>query len=60
MQSYGKEPKMDTTQITPGTEFMKKLSQKIISYFDDPLKFGVKELIVSVEVFGCFGMFLIV
>ena len=47
MQSYGKPPKMDTTQITPGTEFMKNLSNKIISYFQVPSKFGVKELIIS-------------
>jgi len=47
MQEFGKEPGIDTTQITPGTEFMKKLSSKIISYFDSPDKFNVKELIVS-------------
>ena len=47
LQSYGKAPKMDTTQITPGTEFMKKLSNKIETYFNDPKKFGVEKLIIS-------------
>lgn len=47
MQSYGKPPKMDTTQITPGTEFMKNLSNKITSYFKEPSTFGVKQLIIS-------------
>jgi 5'-3' exonuclease len=47
LQSYGKAAKMDTTQITPGTEFMKKLSNKIETYFNDPKKFGVEKLIIS-------------
>ena len=47
MQGYGKPPKMDTTQITPGTQFMKNLSNKITAYFNEASKFGVKQLIVS-------------
>tara|TARA_B100000886_G_scaffold337931_1_gene299708 strand:+ start:219 stop:1778 length:1560 start_codon:yes stop_codon:yes gene_type:complete len=47
LREYGGQSGVDTTKITPGTEFMKKLSLKIISYFDNPEKFGVKQLIVS-------------
>ena len=37
----------DTTAITPGTNFMLKLSKKIKSYFSVPSKFKVKQIIVS-------------
>jgi len=43
----GKQNKWDTTCITPGTEFMNKLNKYIRIYFDDPLKFNVREIIVS-------------
>ena len=37
----------DTTRITPGTLFMKKLNKFIKDYFIDSYKFGVKQIIVS-------------
>lgn len=39
--------KWDTTRITPGTLFMKKLNQYIKHYFINNHKLGVKQIIVS-------------
>ena len=37
----------DTTNITPGTNFMNKLSKYIHNYFNDSRNFNVKNLIIS-------------
>ena len=37
----------DTVLITPGTLFMKKLSDYVIKYFKNPSDFGVNKIIVS-------------
>jgi 5'-3' exoribonuclease 1 len=37
----------NTTAITPGTVFMKKLNDKIRSEYNNPTKFNVKNLIIS-------------
>jgi 5'-3' exonuclease len=37
----------NTTAITPGTMFMKKLNDKIYLRYKDPAKYGLKKLIVS-------------
>lgn len=37
----------DTTSITPGTEFMRKLSIEINNEFKNPIKFKLKKLLVS-------------
>jgi 5'-3' exonuclease len=37
----------NTTAITPGTVFMKKLNEKIRSVYNNPAKFNVKNLIIS-------------
>ena len=37
----------DTTNITPGTNFMDKLSKYIHNYFNDTRKYNVKNLIIS-------------
>ena len=37
----------DTTNITPGTNFMHKLSKYIHSYFNDPRKYKVNNLLIS-------------
>jgi len=41
------EKKWDTIAITPGTNFMKKLSTHVQAYFRYASKFGVKEIIIS-------------
>jgi 5'-3' exonuclease len=43
----GKQSAWDTTQITPGTEFMDQLSRESRKYFNDPQKYKLKKLIVS-------------
>jgi len=37
----------DTTAITPGSNFMTKLSTKINSYFNNPSKFNIETIIIS-------------
>lgn len=37
----------DTTSITPGTGFMKRLDVRLKTYFKNPNKFGLKTLIIS-------------
>jgi len=37
----------NTTAITPGTQFMGKLNEKIEAHYKDPEKFGVSSLIIS-------------
>ena len=37
----------DTTNITPGTNFMNKLSKYIHTYFNDPRKYNLKNLLIS-------------
>lgn len=43
----GKKDVWNTTAITPGTAFMKELNQRVKTYFKDPLRYGVKKIIVS-------------
>jgi 5'-3' exoribonuclease 1 len=37
----------NTSAITPGTEFMKKLGIEVNKQFNDPKKFGLEEIVVS-------------
>jgi len=37
----------NTAAITPGTTFMKELSDSTRNYFNDPKKYGVKKIIIS-------------
>ena len=37
----------DTTNITPGTNFMNKLSKYIHTYFNDPRKYNLKNLLIN-------------
>jgi len=37
----------NTTAITPGTKFMSQLNQKITSYFIDPIKYNLQNIIIS-------------
>ena len=37
----------DTTQITPGTNFMNLLSKSIHKYFNNPKKFNIKKIFIS-------------
>jgi 5'-3' exonuclease len=37
----------NTTAITPGTNFMNMLNEKMYSYFKDPLKYNVENIVVS-------------
>lgn len=46
-QIKNSQTKWDTTRITPGTDFMKKLNQFIKHFFMFNYKFGVNEIIVS-------------
>lgn len=43
----GLKEKWDTTNITPGTVFMKELGDRITQHFKNPLAYGVAKLIVS-------------
>jgi hypothetical protein len=43
----GLKEKWDTTNITPGTVFMKELGEKITQHFRNPAAYGVKKLVVS-------------
>jgi 5'-3' exonuclease len=43
----GLKEKWDTTNITPGTVFMKELGEKISRHFNNPAAYNVKNLIVS-------------
>jgi 5'-3' exonuclease len=45
-KSVGADP-WNTTAITPGTMFMKKLNDKIYLRYNDPAKYGLKNLLVS-------------
>jgi 5'-3' exonuclease len=46
-QSSGKKDAWNTAAITPGTTFMKELSDSTRNYFNDPKKYGVKKIIIS-------------
>ena len=37
----------NTTAITPGTKFMSQLNKKITSYYIDPLKYNLQNIIIS-------------
>ena len=37
----------NTTAITPGTKFMSQLNKKITSYFIDPIKYNLQNIIIS-------------
>ena len=41
------EASWDTTAITPGTKFMANLASSVSTYFSNPKKFNVKDIIVS-------------
>ena len=45
--SSGKTDAWNTAAITPGTTFMKELSDSSRSYFNNPKKYGVQKIIVS-------------
>jgi len=45
-KSVGADP-WNTTAITPGTMFMKRLNEKIQERYNNPKKYGLKNLIVS-------------
>jgi len=45
-KSVGADP-WNTTAITPGTLFMKNLNEKIYLRYNDPAKYGLKNLLVS-------------
>tara|TARA_Y100000816_G_scaffold291702_1_gene283958 strand:+ start:1243 stop:2832 length:1590 start_codon:yes stop_codon:yes gene_type:complete len=42
-----KTPAWNTVAITPGTQFMRNLGEKVKKYFKEPTKFGLKTIIVS-------------
>jgi 5'-3' exonuclease len=50
LHQNGVSKKLDawnTTAITPGTIFMNKLNEKMYSYFKDPSKYNVEDIIIS-------------
>lgn len=44
------EDSWDTTNITPGTQFMDKLGKSVFNYFKDSKKFGIQNIIISTSI----------